>query len=81
MLTITTYPLGPIQTNCYIIQNEDDECLIIDPGEEGARIISIVKQARLTPVAILLTHGHFDHIGAVDAVRDAFRIPVYIHEI
>lgn len=81
MLKITTYPLGPIQTNCYIIQNEDDECLIIDPGEEGARIISIVKQARLTPVAILLTHGHFDHIGAVDAVRDAFRIPVYIHEI
>lgn len=81
MLKITTYPLGPIQTNCYLIQNTDDQCLIVDPGEEGARIISIVERAGLTPVAILLTHGHFDHIGAVDAVRDAFRIPVYIHEI
>lgn len=80
MLKITTYPLGPIQTNCYVIQNANNQCLIVDPGEEGARINSIVKQAGLSPVAILLTHGHFDHIGAVDAVRDAFHVPVYIHE-
>ena len=56
-------------------------CLIIDPGEEGQRIISEIEKAGLTPSAILLTHAHFDHIGAVDTVRDKFNIPVYIHEV
>ncbi|CAM3122459.1 MBL fold metallo-hydrolase [Filibacter tadaridae] len=80
MLKVSTYPLGPIQTNCYIIQDNKGNCLIVDPGEEGARIIAKVKKAELTPCAILLTHAHFDHIGAVDIVRDKFFIPVYIHE-
>ncbi|MDS9471072.1 MBL fold metallo-hydrolase [Sporosarcina pasteurii] len=81
MLKITNFPLGPVQTNCYIIQDEDSNCLIIDPGEEGKKIITHIEGANLKPIAILLTHGHFDHIGAVDAVRDHFEIPVYIHEI
>jgi len=81
LLKITTYPLGPIQTNCYIIQDSDKKCLIIDPGEEGERIIAAIDSAGLQPIAILLTHGHFDHIGAVDAVRDRYEIPAYIHEI
>ncbi len=80
MLKVSTYPLGPVQTNCYIVQNEEGFCLIIDPGEEGARLISKINDKGLIPSAILLTHAHFDHIGAVDAVRDAFDIPVYIHE-
>ncbi len=80
MLKISTYPLGPVQTNCYIIQDEENNCLIIDPGEESQRIITLIEKMKLSPSAILLTHGHFDHIGAVDAVRDRFEIPVYIHE-
>ncbi|MBE1553755.1 MBL fold metallo-hydrolase [Sporosarcina limicola] len=79
MLKIRTYPLGPIQTNCYFIQDESGNCLIIDPGEEGTRLIRKIKKLELTPVAILLTHAHFDHIGAVDALRDRFDIPVYLH--
>ncbi|AOV07849.1 MBL fold metallo-hydrolase [Sporosarcina ureilytica] len=80
MLKVTNFPLGPVQTNCYIIRDEHNNCLIIDPGEESNKIITHIEQASLKPIAILLTHGHFDHIGAVDAVRDHFKIPVYIHE-
>ena len=80
MLKIDTYPLGPLQTNCYIVQDDAGNCLVIDPGEEGKRIIRKIESKELNPVAVLLTHAHFDHIGAVDSVRDRFNIPVYIHE-
>lgn len=80
MLKVTHFPLGPVQTNCYVIRDEQNNCLIIDPGEESTKIITYIEREQLKPVAILLTHGHFDHIGAVDPVRDHFNIPVYIHE-
>ncbi|MCM3710897.1 MBL fold metallo-hydrolase [Sporosarcina luteola] len=80
MLEIRTYPLGPIQTNCYVVYNREGECLVIDPGEEGDRIIAEIENSNGKPLAILLTHAHFDHIGAVDRVRNHFGIPVHIHE-
>lgn len=80
MLKVIYFPLGPVQTNCYIIQDQKNNCLIVDPGEEGERVIQHIESEHLKPVAILLTHGHFDHIGAVDSVRDHFNVPVYIHE-
>lgn len=78
---IRTYPLGFIQTNCYIVSNTKKQCLIFDPGGESEKLISALHRLNLKPLAILLTHAHFDHIGAVDDVRDAFNIPVYIHTV
>lgn len=80
MLNIRSYNLGPVQTNCYIVSNKEKECLIFDPGEEGAKLIKEIKSKGLKPLAIFLTHAHFDHIGAVDQVRDEFQLPLYIHE-
>ncbi|WP_191560826.1 MBL fold metallo-hydrolase [Metabacillus idriensis] len=72
-------PLGPLQTNCYLISNSMKDCLVIDPGSEGPKLIQHIQKRGLKPIAILLTHAHFDHIGAVDDVRDHYHIPVYIH--
>lgn len=74
-------PLGPLQTNCYIISNREKECLVIDPGSEGNKLIQHLQKRGLKPVAVLLTHGHFDHIGAVDDVRNEYKVPVYIHRL
>lgn len=73
-------PLGPLQTNCYVLVKEDKTCLIIDPGEESEKLSNYIKQAQLKPLAIILTHAHFDHIGAVDDIREKYTIPAYIHE-
>lgn len=73
-------PLGPLQTNCYVLAKEDKICLIVDPGEESEKLSSYLKQEQLKPLAIILTHAHFDHIGAVDDIREEYNIPVYIHE-
>lgn len=73
------FPLGPLQTNAYIIENENKECIIIDPGSEGKRLVRNLEQKELSPLAILLTHAHFDHIGAVDDLREKWHCPVYLH--
>ncbi len=68
-------------TNCYLVKNEEnDEGFIIDPGGSALKISRCVEQMDMTPKAILLTHGHFDHIGAVDELRDRYDIKVYVSE-
>lgn len=73
-------PLGSIQTNCYIVEDKDKNCLIIDPGGEAKKLANLINTRGLKPLAVLLTHAHFDHIGAVDEVRSAYKIPVYLHK-
>ena len=64
--------------NCYVVENAATrQVVIVDPGADAPRIIADVADRR--PAAVLLTHGHYDHIGAVDAVCARYGIPVYIH--
>ncbi|WP_174734137.1 MBL fold metallo-hydrolase [Mesobacillus harenae] len=73
-------PLGPLQTNCYIVSKSDGKCLIFDPGGEAEKAIQYITEKNLKPAAVILTHAHFDHIGAVDDLREHYTIPVYVHE-
>lgn len=73
--------LGMVQTNCYFLYREDTrECIIVDPADEAERIKGFITENGLKPTAVLLTHGHFDHIMAMDAVKSAYDIPVYAAE-
>lgn len=73
--------LGSYQENSYIIINEETrEAIIIDPGDEGKSLVSYLKGLNVKLQYILLTHGHLDHVSAVDELREEFNIPVYINE-
>ena len=70
------FTVGPLQENCWIVRREDsDQALVIDPGDEADRLIDAVEG--LTVEAILLTHTHFDHVGAVAALARHTGAPVY----
>lgn len=72
--------LGNMQTNCYVVYNENKECLVIDPGANGQKIVKYLSENELLLKAILLTHGHFDHIGAVDYLFEKYQCPIYTHQ-
>ena len=80
MLKIHNFPLGSYQTNCYIIHDEASTgCCVIDPGFEPDTVLRNVKKLGLSVEAILLTHGHFDHVGAVRDIAAETDCDVYIH--
>ena len=74
--------VGPVAENCYLVRGDGAEhALIVDPGEEPDRILSLVEELGVKVDAILLTHTHFDHIGAVAPVARATGAPVYCPEL
>ena len=80
---IMHFVVGSVMTNCYVIANKGSgECLVVDPGGSGVALADKIREAGYKPVAILTTHGHFDHWDGVEALKAAFDhdIPVYIHE-
>ena len=77
-LRITINVLGRVSTNCYFISNDQTkEAIIVDPADNAPLIQEKCEEMQISPVAILLTHGHFDHIMAALDVKKAFQIPIY----
>ena len=78
-MLIKTLPVGQLETNCYVVSNEETlGCVVIDPGDESNRILDYLEDNHLKCEAIFLTHGHYDHTGAVEAVMEETGAPVYI---
>lgn len=72
--------VGPLQTNCYLVADESGVCAVIDPGDEPEMILAYAREHGLRICAVLLTHGHFDHVGGVRAIAQATACPVWMHE-
>lgn len=75
--TVSTLPVGQLETNCYIVAF-DGVGYVIDPGDDGTYIAEVLQKKNITPRAILLTHGHFDHALAAFEVSVAFDIPTLV---
>jgi hydroxyacylglutathione hydrolase len=78
-LSVLRLKTGPLEENCYLIRTPSGAGVLIDPGDDAGQILGMVKASESAPSAIVLTHAHFDHVGAVQAVREALGIPVWLH--
>ena len=82
MLQIKRMPVGQIGTNCYLLEDTDAKlCAVIDPGDQPEDIDREIRKAGLTLTMILITHGHFDHVGAVASLKKATGCKVYMDKI
>lgn len=79
MIQVKQIETGVIQENCYIIY-ENNDALIVDPGAETSKIKNELESLGVTPLAVLLTHTHYDHIGALEDIRVDYDIPVYVSQ-
>ena len=79
-MLIKTLTVGQLEENCYVNNNEKTlECVVIDPGDESNTILDYLEDNTLTCRAVMLTHGHYDHVGAVDAVAEETGAVVYMN--
>lgn len=80
-MKVEKFVTGIISTNCYLVINEDTkQAVVIDPAACPSYLMSHIKSEGLKVEAILLTHGHFDHIMGIDGFLSEFDVPVYVHE-
>ena len=82
-LDVRMFTVGPVQENCFIVRRKDSSTgLIVDPGDEADKLLEAIERLGIDSVAaILITHTHFDHIGAVAPVAEATKAPVYCPEL
>ncbi|WP_440902435.1 MBL fold metallo-hydrolase [Actinosynnema sp.] len=80
-MLVIGFPTGALQANCYLVASEaGGACVVVDPGQDALEpIADAVREHRLSPVAVLLTHGHFDHSYSVAPVCDGDDIPAWVH--
>ncbi len=78
-MEIVKLEVGQLKTNCYFVI-KNNNCLIIDPGDEGEFILEEIQRKRLNPLGLLATHGHFDHLMAVGEIQKSFDVPLYINK-
>jgi len=78
-MTIYSYTLGDLSTNCYIVANKG-ECLVIDPADSPEFLAEKITRKNLKPIAIIATHGHFDHILGASGLKAILKIPFYAHK-
>ena len=80
-MRVLEYNVGAIGTNCYLIENtETKETIIVDPGGDAPMLQRHIKEMALVPVAVFLTHAHYDHAHHAKRIKEAYQIPVYVHE-
>ncbi len=80
-LQVLEYTVGMAGTNCYFLVNTDTkETIIVDPGDSAPLLMQRIREQDLKPVAIFLTHAHFDHAHDAKTLKDEYNIPVYAHE-
>ena len=78
-MQVASIVVGMVQTNCYFLISREKNTAVIDPGAQYRDIVKFLQENGLTPKMILLTHGHFDHIGGVNGLRETYPdLPVYI---
>jgi hydroxyacylglutathione hydrolase len=81
-MDVQMFTVGPVQENCFLVRLDDaDHAVIVDPGEEAPRLLKAIESQGLTLDAILLTHTHFDHVGAVAPLARATGAPVYCPQL
>ncbi len=79
-MEIIPLEVGPFEVNCFLVWNKPEETLVIDPGAEAGNLGAALERRGLTPAAVLLTHGHIDHLSALPEFQKRYPVPVYLHE-
>ena len=79
-LYIKTIVTGPFQENSYLLIDKlSNKCVLVDPGDEAQKIINYINEKHIIPIAIINTHAHLDHIGAISEIKAEYSTPFYLH--